>query len=173
MDMNDPAGAAPSPQNLPDSDPQETREWLDALDAVIEHEGPVRAQYLLEQLVARARNTGAYIPYNANTAYVNTIPADREERSPGDPESIHLTQFPEPGFPTAGITDAQRERAAALFASDRIDLGKLRTFEGQVDVVWLRTEPLAGEIASLMDRAADVHNLLELAEANKVVVKPV
>ncbi len=89
MDMNDPAGAAPSPQNLPDSDPQETREWLDALDAVIEHEGPVRAQYLLEQLVARARNTGAYIPYNANTAYVNTIPADREERSPGDPEMEH------------------------------------------------------------------------------------
>ena len=89
MDMNDPAGAAPSPQNLPDSDPQETREWLDALDAVIKHEGPVRAQYLLEQLVARARNTGAYIPYNANTAYVNTIPADREERSPGDPEMEH------------------------------------------------------------------------------------
>ena len=80
MDMNDPAGAAPSPQNLPDSDPQETREWLDALDAVIKHEGPVRAQYLLEQLVARARVSGAYIPYNANTAYMNTIPPEREER---------------------------------------------------------------------------------------------
>ena len=89
MDMKDSAGAGLSTQAAPDSDPQETREWLDALDAVIAHEGPVRAQFLLEQLVARARNTGAYIPYNANTAYVNTIPADREERSPGDPEMEH------------------------------------------------------------------------------------
>ncbi len=89
MDMKDPAAAAISSQAMPDVDPQETREWLEALDAVIEHEGPVRAQFLLEQLVARARNTGAYIPYNANTAYKNTIPADREARSPGDPEMEH------------------------------------------------------------------------------------
>ena len=89
MDMKDPAAAAISSQATPDVDPQETREWLEALDAVIEHEGPVRAQFLLEQLVARARNTGAYIPYNANTAYKNTIPADREARSPGDPEMEH------------------------------------------------------------------------------------
>jgi pyruvate dehydrogenase E1 component len=86
MDMKDPTAAALSSTDV---DPQETREWLDALDAVIEHEGPVRAQFLLEQLVARARHTGAYIPYNANTAYMNTIPADREERSPGDPEMEH------------------------------------------------------------------------------------
>ncbi len=89
MDMKDPAAAALSSQATLDVDPQETREWLEALDAVIEHEGPVRAQFLLEQLVARARNTGAYIPYNANTAYKNTIPADREARSPGDPEMEH------------------------------------------------------------------------------------
>ena len=89
MDMKDPAASAISSQAMPDVDPQETREWLEALDAVIEHEGPVRAQFLLEQLVARARNTGAYIPYNANTAYKNTIPADREARSPGDPEMEH------------------------------------------------------------------------------------
>ncbi len=82
-DLNDPS--APSP----DVDPQETREWLDSLDAVIEREGPARANYLLEQLVARARVSGAYIPYNANTAYMNTIPPDREERSPGDPEMEH------------------------------------------------------------------------------------
>jgi len=77
-------------KDLPsDADPQETREWLDALDAVLENEGPLRAQFLLEQLVARARNTGAYIPYNANTAYKNTIPVEREERTPGDPEMEH------------------------------------------------------------------------------------
>ena len=77
-------------KDLPaDADPQETREWLDALDAVIAHEGPQRAKFLLEQLVARARGSGAYIPYNANTAYRNTIPTEHEERLPGDPEMEH------------------------------------------------------------------------------------
>ncbi|MEQ1772485.1 MAG: pyruvate dehydrogenase (acetyl-transferring), homodimeric type [Burkholderiales bacterium] len=86
MDMNDPTGSTGS---FSDVDPQETREWLDSLDAVIEREGPARANFLLEQLVARARSSGAYIPYNANTAYMNTIPPDREERSPGDSEMEH------------------------------------------------------------------------------------
>ncbi|HEX6006078.1 MAG TPA: pyruvate dehydrogenase (acetyl-transferring), homodimeric type [Burkholderiales bacterium] len=70
----------------PDADSQETREWLDALESVLEREGPDRAHFLLEMLVEKARNSGAYIPFNANTAYVNTIPAGREERSPGDSE---------------------------------------------------------------------------------------
>ncbi|HSF21100.1 MAG TPA: pyruvate dehydrogenase (acetyl-transferring), homodimeric type [Burkholderiales bacterium] len=70
----------------PDVDPQETREWLEALDSVLEREGPVRANFLLEQLVEKARSHGAYIPYNANTAYLNTIPMSQEERSPGDAE---------------------------------------------------------------------------------------
>ena len=83
MDMND------LTQPAPDADPQETREWLDSLDAVIEREGPARANFLLEQLVARARHSGAYIPYNANTAYKNTIPPECEERSPGDAEMEH------------------------------------------------------------------------------------
>ena len=69
-----------------DVDPQETREWLDALDSVLEHEGPERAHFLLEKLVAKARRAGAYIPYNANTAYMNTIPLSREAHSPGDAE---------------------------------------------------------------------------------------
>jgi pyruvate dehydrogenase E1 component len=71
---------------LPDADPQETREWLDALESVLEQEGPDRAHFLLEMLVDKARQSGAYIPYNANTAYMNTIPPSREERSPGDAE---------------------------------------------------------------------------------------
>jgi pyruvate dehydrogenase E1 component len=73
----------------PDVDPQETREWLEALDAVLEREGPQRANFLLDKLVAMARNRGAYIPYNANTAYRNTIPLEQEERSPGDAELEH------------------------------------------------------------------------------------
>ena len=77
MDLND---------MLPDADPQETREWLEALESVLENEGPGRAHFLLEKLVDKARRYGAYIPYNANTAYINTIPPSQEEHSPGDAE---------------------------------------------------------------------------------------
>jgi len=69
-----------------DVDPVETREWLDALDAVIDREGPERAHFLLETMIERSRRSGAYIPYSANTAYVNTIPAQLEERTPGNIE---------------------------------------------------------------------------------------
>ena len=72
-------------QKITDKDPQETQEWLEALDSVMVREGVERAHYLLEQLIARARKSGAYLPYSANTAYLNTIPPSREERSPGDP----------------------------------------------------------------------------------------
>jgi pyruvate dehydrogenase E1 component len=70
---------------VPDADPQETQEWLDALDSVLKAEGTERAHYLLEKLVDKARRSGAYIPFSANTAYLNTIPPEKEERSPGDP----------------------------------------------------------------------------------------
>ena len=73
----------------PDADPQETREWLEALDSVLEREGPARANFLLDRLVDKARRNGAYIPYNANTAYLNTIPLTQEERSAGDAELEH------------------------------------------------------------------------------------
>ena len=69
-----------------DIDILETNEWLDALDAVLTHEGIDRAHFLLEKLIAKARKSGAYLPYSANTAYLNTIPPSREEHSPGDME---------------------------------------------------------------------------------------
>lgn len=68
-----------------DIDPQETQEWVEALEAVLEQEGVDRAHYLLEQLIDKARRSGAYLPYSANTAYLNTIPPAKEEKSPGDP----------------------------------------------------------------------------------------
>jgi len=74
---------------LPDDDPQETREWLEALDGVLKNEGPERAHYILEQLIEKARRSGAYLPYSANTAYLNTIPPGKEEKSPGDHELEH------------------------------------------------------------------------------------
>src|SRR5688572_24716272 len=67
-----------------DADSQETKEWLDALEAVIEREGPERAHFLLQKLIDTARQSGAYLPFSANTAYINTIPPHMEERSPGD-----------------------------------------------------------------------------------------
>ncbi|HNJ37949.1 MAG TPA: pyruvate dehydrogenase (acetyl-transferring), homodimeric type [Nitrosomonas sp.] len=70
--------------NPHDIDPQETQEWLDALESVLINEGPERAHYLLERLVEKARRSGAYLPYSANTAYINTIPSGKEERSLGD-----------------------------------------------------------------------------------------
>ncbi|MBM2830161.1 MAG: pyruvate dehydrogenase component, homodimeric type [Gammaproteobacteria bacterium] len=68
-----------------DIDPQETHEWLDALESILEREGIERAHFILEHLIAKARKFGAYLPYSATTAYLNTIPPSKEERSPGDP----------------------------------------------------------------------------------------
>jgi pyruvate dehydrogenase E1 component len=67
-----------------DLDPQETQEWLDALDGVLAREGPERAQYLIERLIALSRRSGAYLPFSANTEYVNTIPVERQPPLPGD-----------------------------------------------------------------------------------------
>ena len=69
---------------LQDIDPLETREWVDSLEAVLEIEGPGRAHFILEQLVDKARRSGAYLPYSAQTAYINTIPTHLETPMPGD-----------------------------------------------------------------------------------------
>ena len=45
-----------------DIDPLETDEWLDAIEAVIEAEGVDRAHYLLENLITKARERGAFLP---------------------------------------------------------------------------------------------------------------
>ncbi len=75
-----------TPVELDDMDPQETREWLDALAAVIEREGPERAHALLEQLLEEARQHSIDLPFSATTGYVNTIEPDEEERCPGNIE---------------------------------------------------------------------------------------
>jgi pyruvate dehydrogenase E1 component len=69
---------------LPDADAQETQEWLEALDGVLANEGPDRAHFIIEQLIQKARRSGAYLPFNANTAYVNTIPVETQPDLPGD-----------------------------------------------------------------------------------------
>src|SRR6185369_8862483 len=67
-----------------DTDPEETREWLDALEGVLAAEGPDRAHFLIEQLIDRARRSGTYLPFSANTAYINTIPVEVQAKFPGD-----------------------------------------------------------------------------------------
>ncbi len=67
-------------------DALETNEWKEALQAVIERDGPERAHFLLESLVDLARRSGGHLPYDATTAYINTIPTHLEERSDGDRE---------------------------------------------------------------------------------------
>ncbi len=82
--------ALPEPRRDPsageDIDPQETREWLDALNAVIGAEGGGRAHFLLEQLIEEARQNGIDMPFSAQTGYVNTIEPADEEHSPGNLE---------------------------------------------------------------------------------------
>ena len=68
----------------PDIDPQETQEWLEALEAVLEHEGAERAHFLIERMIDKARRSGVNLPFSANTAYVNTIPLTRQTPYPGD-----------------------------------------------------------------------------------------
>jgi len=70
--------------DIPDTDPVETTEWLDALDGVLQVDGPRRAHYLLERVLEGARRRGAPVPYSATTPYLNTIAPENQERHPGD-----------------------------------------------------------------------------------------
>ncbi len=72
-----------------DLDPQETFEWVESLESVLEREGPDRAHFLLEKLIDKARRSGAYLPYTANTAYLNTIPLSTQRPIPGDQAIEH------------------------------------------------------------------------------------
>ena len=66
-----------------DIDPAETQEWLEALAAIQEQDGNERVHFIIEQLVEKARQSGADIPFSANTAYVNTIPVEMQPKFPG------------------------------------------------------------------------------------------
>ncbi|MDT0138541.1 pyruvate dehydrogenase (acetyl-transferring), homodimeric type [Acidovorax sp. PRC11] len=78
--------AGKTASSAPDTDQQETREWMDALSAVIDREGAERAHFLLEQLLEHARQSSIDMPFSANTGYVNTIEPSQEARCPGNLE---------------------------------------------------------------------------------------
>ena len=67
-----------------DADPDESQEWVEAINSVIETSGVERAQYLLQRLSSKVTATGAQLPYAINTPYRNTIPTSKEARMPGD-----------------------------------------------------------------------------------------
>ena len=71
---------------FPDTDDQETQEWLDSLNSVINADGPERAHFLIEKMIDQARRSGTNLPYNATTSYVNTIPSHLQQRHPGNPD---------------------------------------------------------------------------------------
>jgi pyruvate dehydrogenase E1 component len=68
-----------------DIDSVETGEWLEAVDAVVEHDGPDRARQILTRVVERAQQSGTGPIASLTTPYVNTIPVEREPEFPGDP----------------------------------------------------------------------------------------
>ncbi|HZJ06337.1 MAG TPA: pyruvate dehydrogenase (acetyl-transferring), homodimeric type [Nocardioidaceae bacterium] len=82
--------AAPSviheglPTQLPDIDPDETQEWLDSLDALLDERGRSRARYVMLKLLERAREKQVGVPGLRGTDYINTIPPEREPWFPGD-----------------------------------------------------------------------------------------
>ncbi|MBB2985025.1 pyruvate dehydrogenase (acetyl-transferring), homodimeric type [Terracoccus luteus] len=72
------------PSQLPDIDPDETQEWLDSLDAVLDEQGRTRARYIMLKLIERARQQQVGVPSLTATDYINTIPPEREAWFPGD-----------------------------------------------------------------------------------------
>jgi pyruvate dehydrogenase E1 component len=67
-----------------DTDPLETQEWLESIDSVLKAHGAQRAHFLLDRMIDHARRAGAYLPFRANTAYLNTIAVSQERPYPGD-----------------------------------------------------------------------------------------
>jgi pyruvate dehydrogenase E1 component len=106
----------------PERDPNETQEWLDALDDVLRERGPQAAHALLEDLITRARGKGAFIPFSPNTPYVNTSPTALEAQSPGDHAVEWRIRSLTRWNATAMVVNANREHAGigghiASFAS--------------------------------------------------------
>jgi pyruvate dehydrogenase E1 component len=69
---------------LPDTDPVETQEWIDSLDAIAAEKGPVRARFLLAKLLERGHETNLGIPGAVTTPYINSIPLEEQPEFPGD-----------------------------------------------------------------------------------------
>ncbi|OMH24991.1 pyruvate dehydrogenase (acetyl-transferring), homodimeric type [Tersicoccus phoenicis] len=72
--------------SLPDADPEETAEWLESFDGLLDAEGTKRAEFIIRALLQRASAHSVAVPFVTTTDYVNTIPVDQEPEFPGDEE---------------------------------------------------------------------------------------
>ena len=131
--------ATQQPQKL-DYDPQETQEWLDGLQSVLEKEGGARAHFLIDQLINYVRLAGDDMPISATTPYINTIPLDKEERSSGNHELEHRIRALMRWNAMAIVLNANKESSElgghiASFASAATlyDVAFNHFFHGQTD----------------------------------------
>ncbi len=69
---------------LPDADPEETGEWIESIEQVIQVEGATRARFLIAKLMERARELNVQVPASVSSPYINTIPPEQEAPFPGD-----------------------------------------------------------------------------------------
>ena len=71
-------------ENILDTDPQETQDWIDSITSLIEEKGSDRTHYIIEKLIDHSRRNGIKIPFSANTDYINTISLANQESYPGN-----------------------------------------------------------------------------------------
>ena len=123
-----------------DNDPLETTEWLEALQSVLEKEGGARAHFLIDQLINHARLAGDDMPISATTPYLNTIPLDKEQRSPGNFDMEHRIRAIMRWNAMAIVLNANKESSElgghiASFASAATlyDVGFNHFFHGKTD----------------------------------------
>ncbi len=124
----------------PDYDPQETQEWLDSLQSVLDKEGGDRAHFLIDQLINHARLAGDDLPISATTPYLNSIPLDKEERCPGNFDMEHRIRAIMRWNAMAIVLNANKESSElgghiASFASAATlyDVGFNHFFHGKTD----------------------------------------
>jgi pyruvate dehydrogenase E1 component len=84
---NNPLGNAHIPSQYVDTDPTETAEWRESLEAAARNGGNRRAKYLMLELLRRAAELGLEVPTIASTDYINTISPDKEPWFPGDEDT--------------------------------------------------------------------------------------
>jgi pyruvate dehydrogenase E1 component len=120
-----------------DVDPEETREWLQALESVFHAEGIERGHYLIERLIDKARRSGAHLPYKATTAYLNTISANEEPPMAGEPGLEHRIRSIIRWNAMAMVVQANREHpgigghiASFASAATLYDVGFNHFFKG-------------------------------------------
>ena len=117
-----------------DDDPQETGEWLEALDGVISAVGPDRAHYLIEKQIEFARVHGEHLPFSANTPYINTIPVWVFEHKRPQPVILVFEALddPRPVLHASGgwVVGLQGQMQLILVAFQNHEADRVSVFEG-------------------------------------------